>query len=189
MRGMILLGASILPDEERCEDDDKKNQVEPYMTGDMIQAETPVEAGHVSGMDIGTLIPRLASIQRQFSAAEDVEPDTRMILQTELNSLVRFVFEIVRPGNQPLTPGTELQMGFAWPFKMSKAYIELLQAHDPWAMVLLLHYCVLLRRAENVCWFLEGWATKVSAFVFSMLPCREPWMEMASWAMKMAQAG
>lgn len=56
----------------------------------------------------------------------------------------------------------------AWPMKMSDAYMTLLKERHTAALILMAHYCVLLRRFES-CWFFEGRAERLLTVTKSCL--------------------
>lgn len=55
-----------------------------------------------------------------------------------------------------------------WPMRISVEYMNLLSAWHPGALVLLAHYCILLRRLE-IYWYFDGTATKLLATVLEHL--------------------
>lgn len=57
-------------------------------------------------------------------------------------------------------PHTETSMAFFWPFILPTRVMTDLQREKPLSLVLLAHYCVLLRSLEYF-WFAKGWAKPV----------------------------
>jgi hypothetical protein len=63
-----------------------------------------------------------------------------------------------------------------WPMRISAEFIELLQALHPVALVLLAHYCLLLRRIESK-WYFDGQATRLLGNIAQRLdPKWQSWL-------------
>lgn len=67
-----------------------------------------------------------------------------------------------------------------WPTCISIEYLEMLRKQHPGALVLLAHYCVLLKRIEGN-WYFEGRATGLLRSVVGCLDRK--WMEAVRWPM------
>ncbi|KAK2827827.1 hypothetical protein FQN49_007302 [Arthroderma sp. PD_2] len=74
-------------------------------------------------------------------------------------------------------------MALRFPMIFPDALFPYFRAREPLAMVILAHYCVLLRRAP-VRWWAEGWSTQVIQAIFRGLP--ENWRYAVSWPMSAA---
>ncbi|KUJ14802.1 uncharacterized protein LY89DRAFT_122628 [Mollisia scopiformis] len=65
-----------------------------------------------------------------------------------------------------------------WPMCVTSEYLQLLKAQHPGALVLLAHYCVLLKRLEGN-WYFDGRATSLFE---NVLGCLDPkWVEAVKW--------
>ena len=67
----------------------------------------------------------------------------------------------------------------SWPIVIPDAFIEMVQAHNPYALVLLAHYCILLKRNDSR-WWIEGKAEELLTKIRTILD-RE-WGGEESWA-------
>ncbi|OBR09903.1 C6 zinc finger domain-containing protein [Colletotrichum higginsianum IMI 349063] len=79
--------------------------------------------------------------------------------------------------------GTHLEVGMAifWPYVISDAVMADIQSMNPYAMVLLSHFAVLLRAMEPTYWYLRGWSARLMAAVDQQLAGRPALLEAARW--------
>ncbi|EFQ98823.1 hypothetical protein MGYG_01838 [Nannizzia gypsea CBS 118893] len=75
-------------------------------------------------------------------------------------------------------------MALRFPMIFPDALFPCFKAREPLAMVILAHYCVLLRRAP-VRWWADGWSTQVIQSIFWNLP--QDWRYAVSWPMSTAE--
>jgi hypothetical protein len=55
-----------------------------------------------------------------------------------------------------------------WPCSVSNAFINLLSEREPWSLVVLAYFCVLLKKAEGF-WWMEGWPVHVLGHIYQLL--------------------
>jgi len=68
-----------------------------------------------------------------------------------------------------------------WPGRLSQEFVELVYSKDPRALVILAHYCVLLKRSNHV-WYMEGLGVGLLESIREALPEEFlPWIE---WALE-----
>lgn len=67
-----------------------------------------------------------------------------------------------------------------WPMCISKEYLELVRNQHPGALILLAHYCVLLKGVEGN-WYFDGRATRLMKSIVSCLDRK--WMDALGWPM------
>lgn len=65
--------------------------------------------------------------------------------------LLRRVFELAYPPNQILSSEASLRV---WPGSISQSFVELIYQRDPRALVILAHYCILLKRNDHA-WYIR----------------------------------
>ncbi|TVY62349.1 hypothetical protein LSUE1_G008542 [Lachnellula suecica] len=87
-------------------------------------------------------------------------------------------FHSVNSINGTLTPWNALRV---WPMDIPDRYLEVLSARHPSALILLAHYCVLLRRIEGH-WYFEGRAARLLGTVLKFLG--EEWHWCIEWPLK-----
>lgn len=83
----------------------------------------------------------------------------------------------------PFAPSRTVSLGvslFVWPGTVSEEYVQLLHEKRPEALVILAHYCVLLKRLGAL-WFLKGAGDKLMNAVVEELD--EEWHPWMRWAM------
>ncbi|KAH7397820.1 hypothetical protein BKA64DRAFT_753543, partial [Cadophora sp. MPI-SDFR-AT-0126] len=66
-----------------------------------------------------------------------------------------------------------------WPGSVSQDFVELIYERDPTALVLLAHYCVLLKKVDHV-WYLKGLGTGMLENIWCVLG--EEWRPWVRWA-------
>lgn len=69
----------------------------------------------------------------------------------------------------------------SWVGCLPDEYMVLLQASEPWAIVALAHFCVLVHRSETV-WFMKGNANQLLQQIIDNL--KEPWGVFIEWLRK-----
>lgn len=72
-----------------------------------------------------------------------------------------------------------------WPGKISQGFVELIYARDPRALVLLAHYCVLLKRNDHV-WCIKGIGVGLLNNIWRDLSVE--WRDMIKWPMEMSSS-
>ncbi|KAH8691981.1 hypothetical protein BGW36DRAFT_303266 [Talaromyces proteolyticus] len=56
----------------------------------------------------------------------------------------------------------------SWPMRIESEYMDLLYERHPGALLLLAHYCIILKRLEK-CWYFEGRAVRLMTSIMSLL--------------------
>lgn len=114
---------------------------------------------------------RLAEIQQLVLSGDEISDAEETIpCQLALDGLRRVLS----------WPG--LESGFvAWPGMVSVEYLRLLHHQHPVALIILAHYCVLIKRIERV-WYLRGLGQNLLSSIHEVLPPKwRPWLE---WPMQ-----
>lgn len=74
---------------------------------------------------------------------------------------------------------TTLDVVCFWQIQNSVEYAELLSSWHPGALILLAHYCIVLHRVGEECWFLEGRAASLLSTIMGILDHR--WHQYIEW--------
>ncbi|GFF73268.1 hypothetical protein IFM61392_00854 [Aspergillus lentulus] len=74
-----------------------------------------------------------------------------------------------------------VEIALRWPFGLQPKYVDLLREHDPMALVILAHYCLVLHHFRDH-WWMEGWSSHVARHIWKVLG--EYWRPSVSWVMK-----
>ncbi|KAK9244586.1 hypothetical protein V1506DRAFT_540908 [Lipomyces tetrasporus] len=77
--------------------------------------------------------------------------------------------------------GQQVRIAMAWPITVPSAYIALLKSRQPMALVVLAHYCVILRLFDR-CWWLTGWSENVVEEIYQSLDAS--WRPSMRWPIK-----
>lgn len=72
-------------------------------------------------------------------------------VSTQALGLLRRAFELTHPPNQRLSSEAALRV---WPGSISKGFVELIYEKEPRALVILAHYCILLKRNDHT-WYVK----------------------------------
>ncbi|KAI1940738.1 hypothetical protein LOZ57_005881 [Ophidiomyces ophidiicola] len=73
---------------------------------------------------------------------------------------------------------TSWESVFRWPVVVPDAYLAHLKARRPMALVILAHYCVILRRLD-ACWWSQGWSGQLLEAIFRSLDVA--WRPLLQW--------
>jgi hypothetical protein len=71
----------------------------------------------------------------------------------------------------------------SWPITIPEAYIEMVQQRNPAALVLLAHFCILLKRC-GARWWIEGKAEELLAKITRVLEGADGWLQWIEWPMR-----
>ena len=94
-----------------------------------------------------------------------------------LNSL-RKLFAMASTPNQTISTKT---LVFSWPMEVSERYLELVGEHSPEALLVLAHYCVMLKMVDSF-WFMRGSAVNILRQCQQILEPR--WQQYIDWPLK-----
>lgn len=70
---------------------------------------------------------------------------------------------------------------YTWPIQVPEEYLNLLKKRDPAALVILAHYCILLRPLEHN-WFMHGYTSRLLSRIYNQLD--EEWHEWMQWPLE-----
>ena len=120
------------------------------------------------------LLPLFSSDSDFLAGTDATELDIYAVALKDL----RWVFALSHVNASSFTYRYLIQL---WPAMVPQAFIGLLNDLRPGALVLLAHYCVLVKRAQT-CWFLQGRADQLMGLVQANLDTRlAPWLQ---WPLK-----
>ncbi|KAH8788469.1 hypothetical protein F5883DRAFT_532132 [Diaporthe sp. PMI_573] len=109
--------------------------------------------------------------------AESCIPETRIVHEATL-SLIDCIVKV--SSANVLTVPAEFRAVFLWPGMMSGKYLSMLRKQHPAALVVLAHFCVVMRMAEPFSWFLEGWAKALMTAIFEQVS-EGLWSRLLEW--------
>lgn len=74
-----------------------------------------------------------------------------------------------------------VELALRWPFELTDKYLDLLRGHDPMALVILAHYCLILHHSRHQ-WWMEGWSLHLARSIWNLLDGY--WRPSAIWVLK-----
>jgi hypothetical protein len=105
-------------------------------------------------------------------------PDENARVYASIISELRNIFALL---STPNTGFCEHGLTFMWPAMLPQRYIMLLGQRNPEALVILAHWCVLLKRLER-CWWIKDQGERLVSTVHDMLD--EKWRRWIEWPMQ-----
>lgn len=86
--------------------------------------------------------------------------------------------------NAALNTNGRFEVVFQWVYQLSDIYIEGLSRKEAVSMIILGHFCVLLRTLESQYWFTQGWASHIISEILSTSAKYRRWL---SWPLSYLQ--
>lgn len=85
------------------------------------------------------------------------------------------------------TEDAEMRVTTFWPITIAEDYITLLRQRNEVALLVLMHYCSIMYRAESKTWFVKGWGISVAADIGRLISLK--WRDAIKWPLEqMSQA-
>lgn len=125
--------------------------------------------------ELDSITQRLHSVNRATATATD---STEVQIYAESIDLLHATFSGLMQ-----SPGHWSRVLF-WPLHMSMSCIERMRARQPFALLLLGHYCALLHHGTNQ-WWMREWDRSVLSAISQSLDGQ--WIEHMSWAFRVVQ--
>jgi hypothetical protein len=155
------------------EEDIRKGPLGKLMAGCDCEPATPSSY-------LAELMPQLKELLTQLDEqTPDVSEDKRTTLTETLGSLVETIQ--IAGSNKRARSFLEQRVIFGWPMRVPSTFLSLLRNKDPLAMVVISHYCVLLKSGETKCWYFEGWASVLMKPIVASV-AGTPWEELIKWS-------
>ncbi|KAF2873705.1 hypothetical protein BDV95DRAFT_488986 [Massariosphaeria phaeospora] len=85
---------------------------------------------------------------------------------------------------QPCIDGREIRFLFSWPLHIRPIFFTWLRQRNPGALVILMHYAVVLHAAEPMYWFMNGWACRIMETAEAVDPSWQPALQWPSELIK-----
>ena len=70
---------------------------------------------------------------------------------------------------------------YIWPAQVSQDYLDLLKDRDPAALILLAHYCILLKPLESH-WYMSGYSKRLLSRIYNQL--NQEWRQWLHWSLE-----
>jgi hypothetical protein len=91
---------------------------------------------------------------------------------------LRSIMMLVHSANPKLQGDVSLRV---WPGSISQEFMEMIYERDPKALIILAHYCILLKQNDHI-WYVKGLGAGLLANIWLALP--EEWQPWIKWPME-----
>ena len=122
----------------------------------------------------------LGRIRSQIHACSGDTLEFKNILDSGLGCLLDCTQNM--PGSSLFT-SPQQRILYLWPLMVSNEFLDLMRKHTPPALVVFLHYCVILQLTEKESWIMDGWSHALASAVSAQLR-DSPWAEEAQWPLE-----
>ncbi|KAK4445437.1 hypothetical protein QBC34DRAFT_358224 [Podospora aff. communis PSN243] len=107
---------------------------------------------------------QLVALKTQIAADEGLEDGLKLAVCSGIDLLLTFTGKTAT-----VMARKELSVVFGWPWTVSGELLGFLRARHPAALMVFLHYCVIMRTLEGDYWFLDGWSAKLGGVIETSL--------------------
>jgi hypothetical protein len=114
--------------------------------------------------------------------SESRECETMMTLASAIDSLVAATVRVA--SHKTSGSPAELRAIFLWPMLVPREFVALAEAGHPISLLILAHYCVLIRWAAERSWCFERWASSVSDAISDQIR-DSPWAGWLDWPLSL----
>lgn len=129
------------------------------------------------------ILERLPTLTTLFDEEESLDEDTRR----DLLGFVTGMRENLLRCSRPCVENRDMKLLFYWPFHLSPNFMYGLRQRSPGALVLVLHWTVILSFAARTYWFLRGWTERITKAARDILT-EQPWREAIEWPLLVIDA-
>ncbi|KAM5357910.1 hypothetical protein ACJZ2D_015784 [Fusarium nematophilum] len=141
-----------------------------------------------SRSDLRDLLQSVSDLNKTVKSwGLDPDPNIQLALTSALESLDSCVADISNSPDYGSFPA-EIKILFVWPSRLSQTFLDLIKASHPLAVIVLAHYCCLIRWSGPAYWFCRGWGRPLADCVMSILEDSE-WAHLAEWPVKVMATG
>ncbi|KAH7176083.1 hypothetical protein EDB81DRAFT_674656 [Dactylonectria macrodidyma] len=133
--------------------------------------------------DLQDLLQRVSDLDTVVkSIGLDLDPFVQLALTSALERLISCVADINKSPNSESFP-TDIKILFIWPSEVSQTFFDLVRARHPLAVIILSHYCCLIRWSSSAYWFCRGWGRPLADSIMSILEDSDL-AHLAAWPVK-----
>ncbi|KAF3764130.1 hypothetical protein M406DRAFT_42085 [Cryphonectria parasitica EP155] len=104
------------------------------------------------------MVKELRALEDQINQDESISRIVRILVNLEITKLLDAAEKAVRT-----TKDSEMRVATYWPITIAEDYITLLRQRNEVALLVLVHYCCILYKAEENNWFLKGWGISIAS--------------------------
>lgn len=124
----------------------------------------------------------IAELEQKITMAAGLDEHTRQVALRGVKTLLNFedALDLHVPGIISLL---DFHLLYRLYFAAEDEFLQLLRLREPVVLVVFLHYCIALQRAERWCWALKGWCARIVDEVQRELQA-SPWLEAAQWPLE-----
>lgn len=129
------------------------------------------------------ILERLPELIALFDEEESLDDDNRR----DLMGFVTGLRENLLRCSRPCIENRDIKLLFYWPFHLSPNFMYGLRQRSPGALVLVMHWAVVLSVAARTYWFFRGWTERITHAVTQELT-ESPWKEAIEWPLQLIEA-
>lgn len=108
-------------------------------------------------------------------------------VRRELVAFIALMRENLLRSSKPCIDNRELRFLFYWPLHLSPNFLHLLRQRHSGALVVLIHYAVILYAGEPIHWFMSGWADRTMKAISDEVVDSE-WRTGILWPLQFVEA-
>ncbi|KAL6364744.1 hypothetical protein LRP88_00716 [Fusarium phalaenopsidis] len=133
--------------------------------------------------DLQELLQRVSDLDGVVkSMGLDSDPFVQLALTSALERLISCITDLDKsPASESCS--MDIKILFIWPSKVSQAFFDLVKARHPLAVIILSHYCCLIRWSSSGYWFCRGWGRPLADCIMSILE-ESDLAHLAEWSVK-----
>ncbi|KAM6515482.1 hypothetical protein FSOLCH5_009707 [Fusarium solani] len=133
--------------------------------------------------DLQQLLRRVSDLDGVVkSMGLDSDPFVQLALTSALERLISCIADLDKsPASESCS--MDIKILFIWPSEVSQAFFDLVRARHPLAVIILSHYCCLIRWSSSAYWFCRGWGRPLADCVMSILEDSDL-AHLAEWSVK-----
>ncbi|KAL5610302.1 hypothetical protein FOVSG1_004983 [Fusarium oxysporum f. sp. vasinfectum] len=133
--------------------------------------------------DLQDLLQRVSHLDGVIkSMGLDPDPFVQLALTSALERLISCVADINKSPDSEFFI-TDMKILFLWPSEVSQTFLDLVRARYPLAVIILSHYCCLIRWSSSAYWFCRGWGRPLADSIMSILEDSDL-AHLAEWPVK-----
>lgn len=129
------------------------------------------------------LIERLPALTSFMEAQESIDGE----LRREFISYIGMMRDHLLWASKPCSDNREMRFLFYWPLNLGGNFFDLVRQQHEGALVLLMHWAVVLHAADSIHWFLHGWADRVRSAISAAVVDPE-WRSGMEWPLQLMEA-
>lgn len=139
------------------------------------------------GAWVSEYVHHLKNLNSYLSTIPDLSENVRVTAIKGTQVLINIPWNF-STGDRAITSSVEVRILYRWPFSVDPDFLQMIRGREPAVLAVFLFYCAIMSMAEETCWFLKGWGSRLRDAVTKPLE-GTPWLEQARWALDVIGTG